>query len=99
MPPFVVDLAAQEVRALHGGAVPLSRKEFDLLALLARNAGIALPRERILREVWGSSWKGLGRTLEVHVASLRRKLSDAADGGADVVRTVRGVGYRVPAPR
>jgi DNA-binding response OmpR family regulator len=85
-----VDLAAREVRGADGSVVPLTRKEYDLLALLVRHRGRALPRERILREVWGSSWKGLGRTLEVHVASLRRKL-----GEADVVETVRGVGYRV----
>jgi DNA-binding response OmpR family regulator len=87
-----VDLAAREVRGADGSVVPLTRKEYDLLALLVRHRGRALPRERILREVWGSSWKGLGRTLEVHIASLRRKL-----GEADVVETVRGVGYRVPA--
>ncbi|MCA5894661.1 response regulator transcription factor [Isoptericola sp. NEAU-Y5] len=95
---FTIDLAAHEVTGPQGEPVTLSRKEFDLLALLARHAGVALHRERILREVWGSSWKGLGRTLEVHVASLRRKLVAAADDGSgtDVVQTVRGVGYRVP---
>ncbi|GAA1736612.1 response regulator transcription factor [Isoptericola hypogeus] len=93
---FTVDLAGHEVRDPRGAPVPLSRKEYDLLALLARHAGVALPREQILREVWGSSWKGLGRTLEVHVASLRRKLADAAGSPVDVVQTVRGVGYRVP---
>ncbi|CAM3706284.1 response regulator transcription factor [Isoptericola cucumis] len=95
---FTVDLAALEVRTAGGDAVPLSRKEYDLLALLARHAGAALPREQILRQVWGSSWKGLGRTLEVHVASLRRKLVAAAGTPVDVVQTVRGVGYRVPGP-
>ncbi len=93
---FTVDLAAFEVRTARGEPVPLSRKEYDLLALLARHAGAALPREQILREVWGSSWKGLGRTLEVHVASLRRKLVAAAGGPVDAVQTVRGIGYRVP---
>ncbi|MFI2104342.1 response regulator transcription factor [Isoptericola sp. NPDC019693] len=97
---LVVDLARREVRRTSdrvGGAVDavveLTRKEFDLLALLVRQQGSVLTRERILRDVWGSSWKGLGRTLEVHVASLRRKL-----GEPDVVETVRGVGYRVAAP-
>ncbi|WP_418275320.1 response regulator transcription factor [Isoptericola jiangsuensis] len=85
-----VDLAARLVQR-HGVPVSLTRKEYDLLALLVRHRGTALARERILREVWGSSWKGLGRTLEVHVASLRRKL-----GTPNVVETVRGVGYRVP---
>ncbi|PRZ04198.1 DNA-binding response OmpR family regulator [Isoptericola sp. CG 20/1183] len=85
-----VDLAARVVRRTGGAVVSLTRKEYDLLALLVRHRGTALARERILREVWGSSWKGLGRTLEVHVASLRRKL-----GEPSVVETVRGVGYRV----
>ncbi|MFC7879393.1 response regulator transcription factor [Isoptericola sp. NPDC057391] len=101
---LVVDLARREVRRTAGAVgdrvgdavgtvVELTRKEFDLLALLVRQRGSVLTRERILRDVWGSSWKGLGRTLEVHVASLRRKL-----GEPDVVETVRGVGYRVAAP-
>ncbi|MEG3616414.1 MULTISPECIES: response regulator transcription factor [Isoptericola] len=85
-----IDLAAREVRRPDDSTVSLTRKEYDLLALLVRHRGTALARERILREVWGSSWKGLGRTLEVHVASLRRKLGDPT-----VVETVRGVGYRV----
>ncbi|PFG41628.1 DNA-binding response OmpR family regulator [Isoptericola jiangsuensis] len=89
-----VDLAAREVRREDGTVVGLTRKEYDLLALLVRHRGTALARERILREVWGSSWKGLGRTLEVHVASLRRKI-----GEPDVVETVRGVGYRVTGRR
>jgi len=97
---LLVDLARREVRRTGDGAggeagavVELTRKEFDLLALLVRRRGSVLTRERILRDVWGSSWKGLGRTLEVHVASLRRKL-----GEPDVVETVRGVGYRVASP-
>lgn len=97
---LVVDLARREVRRTSDlvgdtvdAVVELTRKEFDLLALLVRQRGSVLTRERILRDVWGSSWKGLGRTLEVHVASLRRKL-----GEPDVVETVRGVGYRVAVP-
>ena len=97
---LVVDLARREVcrtgdlvGSTVGTVVELTRKEYDLLALLVRQQGSVLTRERILRDVWGSSGKGLGRTLEVHVASLRRKL-----GVPDVVETVRGVGYRVAAP-
>jgi DNA-binding response OmpR family regulator len=89
--PVQVDLAARQVQRTDGTPVSLTRKEYDLLALLVRHRGTALARERILREVWGSSWKGLGRTLEVHIASLRRKL-----GAPNLVETVRGVGYRVP---
>jgi DNA-binding response OmpR family regulator len=87
-----VDVAGREVTAADGTTVPLTRKEFDLLSLLVRQRGVVVPRERILLEVWGSDWKGLGRTLEVHIASLRNKLGDR-----DVVRTVHGVGYRLAA--
>ncbi|WP_053206728.1 response regulator transcription factor [Jiangella muralis] len=85
----VIDLAARRVEA-GSRPVTLTKKEFDVIALLARHPGVALPRERILREVWQTSWRGLGRSLEVHVASIRRKL-----GPDDVIETVRGVGYRL----
>jgi DNA-binding response OmpR family regulator len=84
-----IDLASREVRA-GPSHVPLTKKEFDVVALLARHPGVALPRERILREVWQTNWRGLGRSLEVHVGSIRRKL-----GTHDVIETVRGVGYRL----
>nr|WP_187361091.1 response regulator transcription factor [Phytoactinopolyspora mesophila] len=84
-----IDLASREVRAGHTH-VSLTKKEFDVVALLARHPGVALPRERILREVWQTNWRGLGRSLEVHVGSIRRKL-----GSHDVIETVRGVGYRL----
>ncbi|CAO0825267.1 hypothetical protein SMICM17S_12071 [Streptomyces microflavus] len=54
--------------------VQLTRKEFDLLALLAQRPGVVFRREQIISEVWRTSWEGTGRTLEVHVASLRSKL-------------------------
>ncbi|MBB5789784.1 response regulator transcription factor [Jiangella mangrovi] len=85
----VIDLAARRVEA-GSRTVVLTKKEFDVVALLARHPGVVLPRERILREVWQTSWRGLGRSLEVHVASIRRKL-----GPDDVIETVRGVGYRL----
>ena len=58
-------------------AVQLTRKEFDLLALLAQRPGVVFRREQIISEVWRTSWEGTGRTLEVHVASLRSKLRHA----------------------
>ncbi len=85
-----IDLAAREVRLADGSPVPLTRKEFDVIALLARHRGVTLTRERILREVWNTSWKGLGRSLEVHVGAIRRKLA-----GHELIETVRGVGYRL----
>jgi len=73
--------------------VQLTRKEFDLLALLAQRPGVVFRREQIISEVWRTSWEGTGRTLEVHVASLRSKLGLPA-----LIETVRGVGYRLVAP-
>ncbi len=86
-----VDLAGRQVRVGNSGAlVPLTRKEFDVVAVLARHPGVVLTRERILREVWDTNWKGLERSLEVHVGSIRRKLD-----GHLLIETVRGVGYRL----
>ncbi|MEV6020646.1 response regulator transcription factor [Streptomyces sp. NPDC002667] len=76
-----------------GSVVQLTRKEFDLLALLAQRPGVVFRREQIISEVWRTSWEGTGRTLEVHVASLRSKLRMPA-----LIETVRGVGYRLVAP-
>lgn len=76
-----------------GVPVALTRKEFDLLALLAQRPGVVFRREQIISEVWRTSWEGTGRTLEVHVASLRSKLRQPA-----LIETVRGVGYRLVVP-
>lgn len=87
---IVLDQGTREVTDADGEPIELTRKEFDLLALLAQQHGLVVPRERILFEIWGSDWKGLGRTLEVHVGALRSKL-----GEREVIRTVRGVGYQL----
>jgi DNA-binding response OmpR family regulator len=76
--------------SVQGRDVPLTRKEFDLLALLAQSPGVVYRREQIFSEVWRSGWEGNGRTLEVHIGSLRTKL--ALPG---LVEAVRGVGYRL----
>ncbi|MFD6230570.1 response regulator transcription factor [Streptomyces sp. NPDC060232] len=81
----------QRTVTLDGRPIPLTRKEFDILAVLVRAGGAAVPRERILVEVWQSTYDGMSRTLDVHVATLRGKLGPA---GA-MVRTVRGFGYRL----
>jgi DNA-binding response OmpR family regulator len=86
--PLRLDLAARTVH-VDGAPIPLTRKEFDVLASLARQPGVALSRERILLDVWQTTWSGK-HTLEVHVASLRAKL-----GRPELVETVRGVGYRL----
>ncbi|MFI1016545.1 response regulator transcription factor [Streptomyces sp. NPDC020965] len=90
--PVTVVLPTRRV-SVDGVEVQLTRKEFDLLALLAQRPGVVFRREQIISEVWHTSWEGTGRTLEVHVASLRSKLRMPA-----LIETVRGVGYRLVAP-
>jgi len=76
-----------------GEPVDLTRKEFDLLALLLRNAGAVVTREQLIDEVWDVNWFGSTKTLDVHVSALRKKLGD--DSAAPrYVHTVRGVGFR-----
>lgn len=87
-----IELSTRQV-SVDGSTVQLTRKEFDLLALLAQRPGVVFRREQIISEVWRTSWEGTGRTLEVHVASLRSKLHRPA-----LIETVRGVGYRLVAP-
>jgi DNA-binding response OmpR family regulator len=77
---------------LNGADVPLTPREFDLLALLIADPGAAVSRERIFEEVWGTRWYGSGKTIDVHVAALRRKLGDPT-----WIETVRGVGFRLRA--
>ncbi|MFD8913376.1 response regulator transcription factor [Streptomyces sp. NPDC059575] len=90
--PVRIELPTRQV-SVGGAVVQLTRKEFDLLALLAQRPGVVFRREQIISEVWRTSWEGTGRTLEVHVASLRSKLRLPA-----LIETVRGVGYRLVAP-
>ena len=73
-----------------GTPVTLRTLEFDLLGELMRNAGRVVSRDRLLERVWGFSFAGGTRTVDVHVAQLRRKL-----GRPKLIRTVRGVGYRI----
>jgi DNA-binding response OmpR family regulator len=84
-----VDTRARRVR-LSGREVDLTPKEFDVLAMLARDPGAVVSRRRLLDEVWETSWYGSTRTIDVHVAALRRKLGDAG-----WIETVRGVGFRL----
>jgi len=71
-------------------AIELTAKEFDLLAVLAEEPGRAVPRQELFSRVWDPVWVGTGKTLDVHIASLRKKLGDP-----ELVETVRGVGYRL----
>jgi DNA-binding response OmpR family regulator len=76
-----------------GEEVELTSKEFDLLACFLEHRGIVLSRERLLDIVWGLSYPGGTRTVDMHVAQLRRKLR-----APETIRTVRGAGYKLPAP-
>jgi DNA-binding response OmpR family regulator len=71
----------------------LTPKEFELLELLVRNAGLVVERERIMQEVWDENWFGSTKTLDMHVSSLRRKLGDDAAAPTRIT-TVRGIGLR-----
>jgi DNA-binding response OmpR family regulator len=75
--------------AVAGRAVVLTGKEFDLLAFLLCHPGLVMSRERLLDRVWGLEFPGGTRTVDVHVAQLRKKLDRP-----DLIRTVRGAGYK-----
>jgi DNA-binding response OmpR family regulator len=87
-----LDPAKREVQR-DGEPLELSRKEFDLLELLMRNAGSVVKRERLIEQVWETNWFGSTKTLDVHVSGLRRKLGDDANEPR-YLHTVRGVGFR-----
>ncbi len=88
---LVMDVARHEV-TVDGVAVSLTAKEFDLLHILLRHHGKVVRRERLLGEVWGGDYYGDTRTLDTHVAWLRKKV----EAGGDVrIVTVRGIGYRL----
>ncbi|MGW0826417.1 response regulator transcription factor [Streptomyces sp. NPDC002845] len=78
---------------VHGEEVRITRKEFDLLAMLLEEPGTVVERQDIMSRVWDENWFGSTRTLDVHVGSLRTKL-----GNTEWIETVRGVGYRLSVP-
>ena len=84
-----IDLGTRTV-TVAGTAVTLSQRPFDVLAALARRRGAVVERQRLLMEVWDTEWRGMERSLEVHVSNLRSKL-----GRPQLIETVRGVGYRL----
>ncbi len=88
--PLRIDTLTREVQ-LHNRVIPMSRKEFDLLRLLAANPDSVISREHIMRQVWNDSWSR--RTVDTHVSSIRGKL-----GEKSWILTVRGVGFRIGRP-
>jgi DNA-binding response OmpR family regulator len=89
----IIDLGARRVwRA--GQELELTRKEFDLLVRLARDMGRVVSRESLMADVWDINWFGSTKTLDVHIAFLRRKLGDDP-AASTYIHTVRGVGFRL----
>jgi two-component system OmpR family response regulator len=86
--PVTVRRAAREV-CVEGRDIELTQREFDLLDFLVRHAGRVVTRDQLLESVWGFASPGETRTVEVHVAQLRKKLGDPS-----LIRTVRGLGYK-----
>ncbi|MGA8112066.1 MAG: response regulator transcription factor [Actinocatenispora sp.] len=86
--PLLIDVDARRV-LITGETVPLRPKEYELLVVLAREAGSVVARHRLIMEVWRGTWPGAARTLEVHIGSLRGKVSAAGR-----IEAVHGVGYR-----
>ena len=74
-----------------GARIDLTLKEYELLRLLMSNLEVVMTRDQILEKVWGYSFDGETRTVDVHMRTLRSKLAEAGD----CLETVRGVGYRM----
>jgi len=93
---IAVDAAKHQITA-GGHPLQLTLKEYNLLCLLCENAGTVQTRETIFAVVWGDTFVGETRTLDIHIQALRRKLAEAASGGESdgdaAIQTVRGVGY------
>ena len=88
-----IDLAARRAW-MDDSELELTRKEFDLLARLARDAGRVVTREELMSDVWDTNWFGSTKTLDVHIAWLRRKLGEDPNAPR-YIHTVRGVGFRL----
>lgn len=93
---LVVDFGARQV-TLDREPLELSRKEFDLLGELVRNAGRVVSREDLMDRVWDENWFGSTKTLDTHIGWLRRKLGDDTSAPR-YLHTVRGIGFRLSAP-
>ena len=99
-PVHIGDLEVDErsrCASLNGSPIPLTLKEFDLLARLAREAGSVVRREDLMSDVWDENWFGSMKTLDVHISTLRRKMGDDPSQSR-YLHTVRGIGFRLAAP-
>ena len=84
-----IDIRGRRV-LINGQELPLTTKEFDLLTALAADPGVVVSRKQLLQDVWDTTWYGSTKTIDVHIASLRKKL-----GAPVVIETVRGIGFRL----
>jgi len=91
-----LDLSARRV-FMGEQELQLSTREFDLLAILMKNAGRAMSRDELIDQVWGEDWTGDARTLDVHVRGLRLKIEEDP-ASPQYIQTVRGFGYRFAGP-
>ncbi len=89
--PLRIDRRTHQV-TVNNMLVSLTPKEFDLVVYLASDPGAVFTRDEIIRDVWDENWWGSTKTLDVHIASLRKKL------GPDTIQTVRGVGFSLTEP-
>ncbi|MFI6368770.1 response regulator transcription factor [Nocardia sp. NPDC050630] len=94
--PLEVDIAGYRA-LLNGREIELTKREFELLSTLARNAGVVLSRERLLELVWGYDFAADTNVVDVFVGYLRRKLE--VEGAPRLLHTVRGVGFVLRAPK
>ena len=96
---LVIDAAARRV-TVAGRDLALRAKEFDLLARLVAEPDVAIPRETLMSDVWDEHWFGPTKTLDVHIAALRRRLATLdAEVAVPRIVTVRGHGYRLETPQ
>ena len=82
---------AKHIVQVDGNDVTLTYKEFELLSMFLKSGDVVLTRDRLLNEIWGYSFDGENRTVDVHIRTLRQKLGPAGD----LIETVRGVGYKL----
>ena len=82
---------SKHIVKVDGKDITLTLKEFETLCLLLQNKGIVLTRDQLLNKMWGYSFDGESRTVDVHIRTLRQKLQEAGS----VIKTIRGVGYKI----
>ncbi len=82
---------SKHIVRVDGNDVVLTLKEFEILCMLLKSGDIVLTRDTLLNEIWGYSFDGESRTVDVHIRTLRQKLGDAGD----YIKTIRGIGYKI----